>query len=268
MFEKARKKIEFKRHSSKHPFWKIIVLLRDVVFFVFHEMRYIFNYFICLKGFKYRGKIKILTDKIKTIRSNPHYRVADIVFLKGEEDRRLEDTVKVMNAQEFNNTILQNYLLENNGSEPVDLVLFKEQVEKSIIVNDYSIPGDNDLVVHVRAGDYIDTDRFLKGDYNLFINEALRGNSNIKNIKIVTCFAYQDFTAEMQYLYSDNKNRENIKRMKKLLFGFLVDFKDYDLDVVSSEDIDRDLCYMVKAKYFVKDAYSKLSHLVELLRKT
>jgi len=265
MLEKIRKKLEIKRHDSKHPVWKSMVALKDVIMFIVSEFKYVVNCFILFRGAKYENKLNEMIGKIKTIKSNPHYRFGDIVFLKVG---RYEDSMKeIMESEEYDDTILKNYLVKNNGNKPVNLQLFIDEAEKAIIRKGYDVPEKDELVVHVRAGDYIDTGRFLKGDYNLFINEVLKKNKDIKKIKIVACFAYQEYKEKGWYLYSEGKNKNNKKVLKKLFLKFMFDFSDYEFDVVSNEDSDQDLCYMFKSKYFVHDSYSKLSFLIKQLRR-
>ncbi|MFC1670637.1 hypothetical protein ACFL20_09600 [Spirochaetota bacterium] len=210
-----------------------------------------------------------LLDKINTIQSNPHYRVADVFYSSGE---RWQDSAnKVLRLPEFEDTILKKYLVANKGCREKNYDLLKDIIEQHAIAKSYLLPHKNELVLHVRAGDVVVHEWFLKKDYISLISIALDRNPNITTITIVTCFAYQAFPEKLRWMYSDEKDRLNRDMLGKLLSDIYDKFRRYELKIVSNENVDEDLCYMFHANYFIPDGgkgigWSGFSHLIEELR--
>jgi hypothetical protein len=63
-----------------------------------------------------RERAERLVSSIVTLRSNPHYRMADVIYQKGQ---RFDDsTNKVLTLPDFDGTILKAYLQANGAPQP------------------------------------------------------------------------------------------------------------------------------------------------------
>lgn len=204
-----------------------------------------------------------LVLKIVTLTSNPHYRMSDIVFGLGA---RHEDSAKqVLSLPEFEGTILRQYLIESGG-KPGNLALLSDLVDRAIATHGYAVPAEDELVVHIRAGDVVQYDWFLKRD---FAGEIGRYR-DVRRCSIVTAFAFREFTDRQWWMFSEEKLRKNIDMMTALLDDLLARFPDIAFDVVSSRCVDRDFAWLVSATHYIPDAsgFSLLAQAVRDYRRT
>ena len=202
-----------------------------------------------------------LISKIKTLANNSDYRIADIVYKKGV--RWVHSAQQVLSHERYNDTILKNYLLENGINKPFDKNLLKTIIQKHKDDKKMKIPDTNELVVHLRMGDVVVNDWFLRKPYLQLINNMLKTNSNINKVTIVTCFAYQVWSPESLHLrkiaknanmwnFTEEKQQQNITKLTLLLNSLKNNLK-INIDIVSNEYIDEDICYCVNSKYFIED---------------
>lgn len=191
-------------------------------------------------------RVSNMMSKIVTIKSNPHYRIHDVVFSVG--DRYLDSGEKVLTLPEFEGTILRRYLVENGppGSPP-NLPLMSKLVDEAVVARGFS-PAD-ELVVYIRAGDVVQHDWFLQTDFA----GQLRRFRNARRCSIVVCFAFQEFVERQRWLFSEEKLQKNIAMVSTLFAELLTEFPNIEFDVVSSAEIDRDFICLVTAPYFIPD---------------
>ena len=200
-----------------------------------------------------------LIDKIKTLKHNSDYRVADILFKKGERWEHSANMVLV--NEKYNDTILQTYLKLNSISKNYNLRMLLDIIEIYNKNNNLPIPEENEVVLHLRMGDVVVKSSFLSKDYINLLNNLVNKNPNINKITIVTCFAYGEWSAESLHLrkkaplwnYTEKKQQENISKLKTLIQKINNNFPKINLDIMSNYEIDKDICYCVLSKNFIMD---------------
>ena len=66
-------------------------------------------------------------------------------------------------------------------------------------------------------------------------------------------------------MFNEEKNNLNKQKIKSLLKNLLISFPSLKFDIVSNNEIDKDIIYMVKSKYFIEDT-GNISKLIKELR--
>tara|TARA_B110000261_G_scaffold157950_1_gene193664 strand:- start:342 stop:1118 length:777 start_codon:yes stop_codon:yes gene_type:complete len=244
-----------------------------------HMMSFIFILLACiLIGItiinRYKSKqnhlIKLINNII-TLKSNPDYRLSDVINKLGHRWKHSSD--QVLANDKYRGTILQRYLKTNGVETPKDLNLLLEITDDYIKKHNIILPTTDELVIHIRAGDVVEHDWFLKRDYVQLIRNTL--STGIKRITIVTAFAYQAWSNNSLSLKKDNvssweyteaKQTKNKRMMLQLLTKIHSNFPFLELNIHSNSDIDKDLCYCVRSTHFIKDK-GGFSELLEVLNK-
>ena len=191
--------------------------------------------------------VKQLISKIVTLKSNPHYRMADVVYRKGFRYR--DSTQAILAASEFEGTILKRYLLDNPDIESPNIPLLSRIVGRTVASRKLHLPQHDELVVHIRAGDVVEHDWFLKTNFA----EQIEKYSTARICSIVICFAFQEFIEKGWWLFSNEKLQKNVAMLEALLVNLLSQFPEIRFDVVSHREIDADFIYMVMAPHFIRD---------------
>lgn len=203
-----------------------------------------------------------LVSKIVTLKSNPHYRMSDVVYSR---PYRWQDSAeKVLALPEFEGTLLRQYLEVNSVGAPPNLRLLRVLVEQAIATHGYKLPERDELVVHIRAGDVVEHDWFMQRNYA----EEIGRYGNVSRCSIVTCFAFQEFVERQWWMFSEEKLSKNIAKVTALFEDLLARYPSISFDVVSNRDIDQDFVYMVMAPHFIRDAggFSELAENVRACR--
>ena len=218
-----------------------------------------------------------LVKKVKTITGNSDYRVKDVVDKNGRRWKHSAD--KVIHSNKYQGTILQSYLRllksyqelsveldETKNSRSLLLRLIKERIIRIRM----KCPKHNELVVHLRMGDVVsnaDGSTRIGQEYIVVSNivKYLKKYPEISRITIVTCFAFQDWSESSKKEYTANnpdgvipdwgwsqeKEDLNIKRFNQIEKSIRQYFPEIDLDVMSSINIDDDLCYGAMSNHFI-----------------
>ena len=177
---------------------------------------------------------------IKTIKSNPDYRLGDILLKRGY---KWQDSMeKVLNNIKYRDTILYRHL---KGDDLKDLI------KKS----NHSKPEPDELVIHIRAGDVVDSDWFLKKNYKQVI-------SRFDKISFVICYQYGDYVERGLWLYTNEKQQKNEDMFYEMLRDVVGTFPYKKFKIVSNENVDKDLVYMASSLNFIKDegGFSDIIH--------
>lgn len=202
-----------------------------------------------------------LVKKVKTIKKNSNYRIGDILFQKGA--RWTHSMERVKTDKTFFNTVLYNYLLNNKDSKKINKKLFLKCL-KDFKNNNPNIkkPKDNELVIHLRMGDVVEIPtRYLKRPYLELIRNQINIHKNlIEKITIVTCFQYGEWEESSLHLrteqplwnFTKKKNLENKKSLSNLIKQIENEFK-LELNIISNNEIDKDIYYCVFAKFLIVD---------------
>lgn len=179
---------------------------------------------------------------IKILKSNPDYRLGDILLKRGY---KWQDSMeKVLSNEKYRNTILYKHL---KGEDLKDLI------SKS----NYPKPEPDELVIHVRAGDVVVHDWFLKKDYKSII-------SKFDKVTFVICYQYGDYVERGLWLYTDDKQQKNEEMFYEMLRDVVGTFPYKKFKIVSNEDADKDLVYMASSLNFIKDegGFSDIIHYI------
>jgi hypothetical protein len=215
-----------------------------------------------------------LINKILIIKQED-YRVNDIVSKSGE---RWEYSGKnILKKNKYDGTILKTYLIENGLYNPLNLetlLLITENYNNS---NNFSNPTINELVMHLRLGDYEKLkDNFLKKDYVKEIKIFLDKYPNIDKLTIITAFSYGTWSKDSLHLRKESplwlitkKSQDrNIKCIRLLLKKLIIEFPKLSIDIKSSKNIDEDFCYCIMSKYYIHDVggFSKLIYNLNNIR--
>ena len=214
-----------------------------------------------------------LIKKIILLKQNEHYRFGDIVFHNGWKPNYNQWYISqkhILENIEFNNTILKEYIEKNNNNKHVPLhekiaIIFSEIIKKKILEKEFLIPKDDELVIHLRTGDMVIYDSFLKKPYIELIQEY-KNKFNINKVSFVTCFHYgnNQVNNKIFFQFNNEKHKKNIEKLKELFLNVLEKFPFLNINVMSSKDIDRDFLYMCKAKHFIEDR-GGISSLIKII---
>ena len=223
---------------------------------------------------QYMHSVMTLITDIKTLKCNSDYRVADIILKKGE--RWNHSGNEVLTKNDYNGSILQQYLKLNGLHAPANFYTLLHFIEKYNQEKTLPIPTNNEIVIHLRLGDVVNSKWYLTKNYIDLINKILTKDNNIDKITFVTCFAYQEWSTESLHLrkraplwnYTEEKQEKNIENTIRLFEDIKNHFPALELKVYSNENIDKDLCFCVLAKHFIYDGggFSLLCHHLNLLR--
>ena len=204
-------------------------------------------------------KLNNLIHKIKLLNDNQHYRFGDVIYHKGDYWR--ESTSYILNNAIYDGSILKEYILKSPNNNMNDFnVNYKQDIIS--IIDNYkcdTLPDKNELVIHLRTGDVVNTPLFLKKQYYNIVKWYVI-NKKIKKCSFCTAFHYGNCIEKNKWIFNDDKHKKNIKMLKQLLYILLTNFKYITFDIKSSNNIDEDMCYMYKARYFEPDfgGFSKL----------
>jgi len=120
-------------------------------------------------------------------------------------------------------------------------------LEKIFNEYNYDKPDNNTLVIHLRLGDILNTskthyiDYYYSYDYYRKLLEKIKKNDNIKKVDIVTGL-------HTNKLVKESNDRLNIIRN---IFD-----ENYPVNVIITNNPDKDLYYMCHSKYFCKSGKS------------
>ena len=208
-------------------------------------------------------------NKIQILKYNSDYAIGDIIFKKGKRWKyRIQ---KVKNDIKYKNTILQEYLNTNKKTTPNYFLLLK-CIQNYNLKYDLPIPSKKEIVLHLRMGDAVMLDWYLNKNYIEQIKRIIKNNM-IEKLTIVTCFSYGAWSKESLHLkqgapdwgFTDKKQQKNELLFSKLLTNILKEI-NIPISIYSNEDIDKDICYCVLAKFYIKD-HGGFDDLTEKLNK-
>ena len=220
-----------------------------------------------------------MTSNIQVIKSNPFYRMGDIVFHKGWPPNYNEwkfAQQNVVERDEFNGSILKEYISQVPSEFKTDTKKrlsdeeigekFTNIINKKIIENEYIIPDDDELVIHLRVGDTSHHDWFLKKPYFKLI-KLMTNKYKINKISFVACFHFADVITDMKdhfFRFNNHVLSRNKHMLNNFFYSIIKNFPDIEMKVISREDVDSDFVYMCKSKHFISDegGFSKLISII------
>ena len=193
----------------------------------------------------------LLQEKVKILRGNSLYRIADIVIKKGPSWRYAAEKI-LANPSDFKETALFAYLSKNGIDEPTNLPLFHKILSQIGANKGWLKPESEDLVIHVRLGDVLDPKNPIGpekifGYYGRFFAKFNGFPKQIKRLVICTALHYPDLGGLYDYGVVSEVNS------RQLLSNILHEAQNKSLgvDIYSNNDIDMDLYYACNSRYFI-----------------
>lgn len=197
---------------------------------------------------------------IKVFKSNKHYRIGDIICKFG--NRWAKDSRHIVrNPGKYKDSILYNYI------KNPDKVWAKQKYKKlgHYIKNSkknkniQELPNEQELVIHLRAGDVFDCRRRLQ-NYCKQVSTIFKSRSffkkckkiNIDEVKkatIVTAFHFGANEQNGRFFYADHKYSRSMDAVMFLINQ--LERLDLEWSIISNEDIDLDVLYMFNAQKFI-----------------
>lgn len=207
-------------------------------------------------------------SQLKVLKENKFYRFGDLIFKDGggrwESDREV-----VKNNDEFKNTILCKYLTQLHGDSEPDFELLKKIVQEHTLEHRCEIPEENELVIHLRLGDIFQKSKYeklrvkrLKRSVDRLFEKDNILNSNpdaLDKITIVTALHYGANETNGKHFFNKLSYNQNLSFLRN--FEGRINERGFELNLVSNEKTDLDLCYMVNSKYFAMGC-SSFSHII------
>ena len=187
-------------------------------------------------------------DSIKVARSVRDYRVGDILYHRGHKWE--ESLERIASQPEFEGSILRRYFDAHSGND-TEWSLLKRIVDDWAAEHRVELPAEDEVVVHVRAGDVIVQDRF-ELNFEEYVHELARLSRTATGrlaVAIVIAFTYGDYQEHEKWVYSDESLHEN----QKAIAAFLDRLRNMDLEyrIVSHKNPDSDLAFLAHAKTLI-----------------
>lgn len=204
-------------------------------------------------------------NDVRVLKENKHYRFSDLFFKKGirwENDRNT-----ILNDIKFKDSILRQYLEQKTKEQ--DYETLKEIIKDYISKNNLKCPSESELVIHLRCGDIFEKidkadARRVKKQYilidNLFKKQKKIFTNKINKVSVVTAMHFGANELNQKYFYSKEVYNENIKFLE--FFEGVINNIGYELNIISNNDFDQDLCYMAGSNFFLK-GISNVTDIVE-----
>ena len=191
-----------------------------------------------------------LFEQIRVMKSNPHYRLGDIIRQTGprwEHDRDI-----IANDDNYKNTILRTYIDTKNPNKKIDKKCLSQVIEQYT----KNIETDDDILyLHLRLGDVVMDSNgnisvhgvagrnkgvFLYNQDKLYgqISDTLSNNREIKHIQIITSLHFGDNKIHNRFLFSQDAVTENRSLFNKITKNITMKF-NLPISVHTSELTDQ-----------------------------
>ena len=197
-----------------------------------------------------------LQQKVVITKSNPIYRVSDIVLQKGPTWRDAAEKILEVPGK-YKNTILYSYLKLNSIDSSLDMQLLNSVINDHGRRCGYAVPRPEDLVLHLRLGDVMEPGHPIGPErinsylskFFCWLKDKISKGVNLGFDRLVVCTAinYGGFGGAYDY----SQVSEIISR--QLLGNALYEAQENGLsiDVKSSSNVDEDLFFMWSSSHLV-----------------
>ena len=188
-------------------------------------------------------------DRIKVARSVRDYRVGDVLYHRGHKWEL--SLARIVSQPEYEGSILRRYFEAHSGNG-TDWSLLKRIVDEWAAEHRVELPAEDEVVVHVRAGDAIVQDRFALNveGYVQELARLSRTAGRPLEVAIVIAFTYGDYQEERKWVYSEESLHEN-KQATKAFFDRLRKIPGLEYRIVSHKNPDSDLAFLAHAKTLI-----------------
>jgi hypothetical protein len=193
--------------------------------------------------------------KIRILRENSVYRFSDIYYRYGI--RWQQDREEIMRNPKYQHSILRYYLAHKRHEQ--DLEVLKSAIDYKVVSESLPKPSNSEIVIHLRLGDILDDYKDEKGkrhfEDNVRIYQQLASTvseyfNDFDKISIVTAMHFGANKLNNRYFYTQNA-RDRSEQLFSIVYG-QASLLSNNVQVLSHDDFDLDLCYMANARLYVK----------------
>tara|TARA_B110000495_G_scaffold64587_1_gene54955 strand:- start:10750 stop:11442 length:693 start_codon:yes stop_codon:yes gene_type:complete len=217
--------------------------------------------------------------EVAVLPDNPVYAVTDLVFQRGHMWSQFRE--EILSNRLYKDTIMFDYL--SSMKKERDFKTLKSVIKERI--DRYSLPGpeNTDLVLHVRLGDIMEgvpgppheggtlskktyeINRYskLKDLDTFFIGRNRVSTLKISRVIVVTALHFGTDKSKGWYKQTPYSMSESLKLLNTIKNQ--VTEMGHEFLIQSNVNIDKDICYMVQSKLFVR-GISQLGKLIKLCK--
>ena len=184
---------------------------------------------------------KLIMEKIKVLKDNEIYRVADVKKFKREHPVVKE----ILKKKKYKKTLLHEYFKKKHQDLYDTIVLNKDKKKLTYYNDDY-------ILIHLRTGDDLN-ERGLTIPNIIKILQNLRNYDISKKVIIVTAMHYghhrfsNRFYPGKIWCYNDDNYKKNIEMIQY----FISKLNHKLVDILSHENVDIDIMHLVFCKNLI-----------------
>lgn len=183
-----------------------------------------------------------IKSKIKVLKGNEIYRVGDV---KSFSDK-MPVVREILTNKKYKDSILYDYFKQPLKGKRSFIKIFRQK--KGQIQHIYD---DNYILVHIRTGDDLKFRGLTLKNQKILLDKIHKYDIN-KKVVIVTAMHYGHkekslFYKQNCYKYTDKNYENNIKLIKE----FILKINNTVVDILSNENVDKDLLHLVHCKNLV-----------------
>ena len=189
-------------------------------------------------------------QKVSILKENQTYRIGDIFFGTGIRFQR--DSDSILTDPQYKSTILFDYLQDKQKER--DISTMQKVIDHHIDLHNYPTPGENELVIHLRLGDILQHKKTINYYHETY--DRLNKKINFKDfskISIVTALHFGSFSNHPKgpkFMFSEKAQEESFTVLRCV--ESQINAAGHSVNLISSDNIDKDFCYMVKSRWFIK----------------
>lgn len=185
----------------------------------------------------------VIKEKVKVLKDNEVYRVADVICFN-QDHKVVKEILK--KKKKYKNTLLYKFFKNRKKYNS----FYDCLVEEKLNLEYYD---DEDVVlIHIRTGDDLN-ERGLTTLNIITLLKQLKNKYEGKNVVICTAMHYGHHRTSNRlydgknWIYNDDNYKKNIDK----IHYFISRLNNPLVDIISNEDIDTDLCHLVFCKNLV-----------------
>ena len=186
---------------------------------------------------------------VAVLPNNSAYRVGDLFFHLGDpklKQRNIRDRTTIRNSLPFNHSVMRCYLeMAARARRECDPKLLRQCcTERQPVISARALAHDN-VALHFRSGDK--GSQGLK-HFNRMAHDIAALNTS-GTIHVVTSLNFSPNVAKGMFLYTTKLHKESCAATGELVRR--LEGLGYRVTIQSSEDVDKDLCYLLHSRRVV-----------------
>jgi hypothetical protein len=183
-----------------------------------------------------------IKSKIKILKGNEIYRVGDVKHFSD----KMPVVKEILTNKKYKDSILYDYFNQPLKGKRNFIRIFQQK--KGLIRPIYD---DNYILVHIRTGDDLKFRGLTQKNQDILLNKIHKYSTD-KKVIIVTAMHYghkesSKFYKQSCYKYTDGNYEKNIK----LINQFILKINNPVIDILSNENVDKDLLHLVHCENLV-----------------